>query len=107
MMLRTRNGRINFRVVDNTVNKIIPVNLNNYLTKKQQRSLSTKPDFIWQFSQRLKQNFEAEGKSVSIFVNCFVSINGKPHERLIDSEVDMAEAQWDYFGHNNWILPRK
>ena len=34
MMLRAKNGSINFRVVDNATNSIIPIKLNNYLTKK-------------------------------------------------------------------------
>ncbi|MFD1062818.1 HTTM domain-containing protein [Winogradskyella litorisediminis] len=107
MMLRAKSGSINFRVVDNETNTIIPINLNDYLTPKQQRSLSTKPDFIWQFSQRLKQQFEAENKSVSIFVTNYVSVNGKPSKRFINPEVDMATAEWNYFTHNDWILPSK
>ncbi|TCK68058.1 vitamin K-dependent gamma-carboxylase-like protein [Winogradskyella wandonensis] len=107
MMLRAKSGSIHFRVVDQSNNTIIPIKLNEYLTKKQQRNLKTKPDFIWQFSQRLKKKFENEGKSVAIYVTSFVSVNGKSSKRLINPEVDMAKAQWNYFGHNDWILPSK
>lgn len=107
MMLRAKSGSIHFRVVNKENNSLIPINLDDYLTYKQQRSLKTKPDFIWQFSQRLKQKFEAEGKSVSIYVTSYVSVNGKPSKRFIDSEVDMATAEWNYFSHNDWILPSK
>lgn len=107
MMLRAKNGSINFRVVDNANGSVIPVNLNNYLTQKQLRSLKTKPDFIWQFSQRLKREFEAKNKSVSIFVTSYVSVNGKPSKRFINPEVDLATAPWNYFSHNDWILPSK
>ena len=107
MMLRTRSGNINFRVVDKETNQIIPLSLNDYVTPKQKRSLRTKPDFIWQFSQRIKEKFASEGKSVSVFVTCYVSINGKRSKQLINPEVDMATADWNYFWHNDWILPSK
>lgn len=107
MMLRTRSGSINFRIVDKETNQIIPFSLNDYVTPKQKRSLSSKPDFIWQFSQRIKEKFAAEGKSVSVFVTCYVSINGKRSKQLINPEVDMATADWNYFWHNDWILPSK
>lgn len=107
MMLRAKSGSIKFRVVDNADNSLIPIKLKDYLTNKQQRSLATKPDFIWQFSQRLKRKFEAEGKSISIYITSFVSVNGKPSKRFIDPEVDMAKAEWNYFTHNDWILPSK
>ncbi|MDG1660127.1 MAG: HTTM domain-containing protein [Winogradskyella sp.] len=107
MMLRAKSGSINFRVVDNATNNLIPIKLNEFLTKKQQRSLRTKPDFIWQFSQRLKKQFKSEGKDVSIFATCYVSVNGKPSKRFIDPEIDLAKAEWNYFKHNTWILPSK
>ena len=107
MMLRAKSGSINFRVVDNATNNLIPIKLNEYLTKKQERSLRTKPDFIWQFSQRLKKQFKSEGKDVSIFATCYVSVNGKPSKRFIDPEIDLAKAEWNYFKHNTWILPSK
>ena len=107
MMLRAKSGSINFRVVDNATNNLIPIKLNEYLTKKQERSLRTKPDFIWQFSQRIKKQFKSEGKDVSIFATCYVSVNGKPSKRFIDPEIDLAKAEWNYFKHNTWILPSK
>ena len=107
MMLRAKSGSISFRVVDNATNNLIPIKLNEYLTKKQQRSLRTKPDFIWQFSQILKKQFKSEGKDVSIFATCYVSVNGKPSKRFIDPEIDLAKAECNYFKHNTWILPSK
>ncbi|SHG90198.1 HTTM domain-containing protein [Winogradskyella jejuensis] len=107
MMLRAKSGSIHFRVVDQSNNSIIPINLNDYLTKKQQRNLKTKPDFIWQFSQRLKDKFKSEGKTVSIFVTSYVSVNGKPSKRFINPEIDLAKVEWNHFKHNSWILPSK
>lgn len=107
MMLRTKSGSINFRVVDNATNTIIPIRLNDYLSKKQQRSVKTKPDFIWQFSQRLKQKFESKGKSVSIYVTSYLSVNGKPSKRFVNPEIDLATIEWQHFKHSEWLFPSK
>lgn len=77
------------------------------LSTKQQRAVATKPDMIWQFCQYLKQKFAKEGRDVSIYVNCRVRVNDHDYETFIDPEVDMAAAKWDYFWHNDWIMPSK
>ena len=106
-MLRAKSGSIHFRVVDNATNRVIPIKLDDYLTKKQQRGLKTKPDFIWQFVQRLKQKFNTEGKSVSIYATSYVSVNGKPSKRFINPDIDLAKVEWNHFEHNTWLLPSK
>ena len=60
---------------------------------------------IWQFAQRLKQEYAREGKDIQVFVEAKVSVNGRPYERLIDPQVDIANEQWNYFAHHDWILP--
>ena len=107
MMLRAKSGSIHFKVVDNKTNNVIPIKLDDYLTKKQQRGVKTKPDFIWQFSQRLKQKFEAEGMSVSIYATSYLSVNGKPSKRFVNPDIDLAQVQWNHFKHHTWLLPSK
>ena len=107
MMLRSKSGTIIFRVVDKANNDIIPIKLKDYVTPKQRRSLATKPDFIWQFTQRLKRIFEAEGKSVSIYVTAYVSVNGRPSKKLVDPKIDLAGIDWNPLKHSDWILPSK
>ncbi len=107
MMLRAKHGRITYRVINEENNTRIPIKLNDYLTKKQQRGASTKPDVIWQFAQHLKQKFNAQGISVKIYVTCYVSVNGKSHKQFIDPEVNLADVEWSALRHSNWILPSK
>ena len=107
MMLRAKSGSISFKVIDRETNNAIPINLNDYLTTKQQRGLKTKPDFIWQFVQRLKQKFADEGKLVSIYATSYVSVNGKPSKKFINPEVDLSEVEWNPLKHSDWILPLK
>lgn len=104
MMLRSRSGYSNFKIIDKKTNQPIFYNLNSELTEKQRKMIADKPDAIWQMAQRIKKEFALQGKDVSIFVDSQVSINRKPYRRFIDPEADMASAEWDYFFHNDWIL---
>jgi vitamin K-dependent gamma-carboxylase len=103
MMLRERKGVLNIKVVDNKTGVTHYHNYASELTPKQVKLLSNSPDIIWQYCQKLKK--EAKN-SISIFVECSVSINRRPYYKLIDEKTDMATAKFDYFGHNKWILLR-
>ena len=107
MMLRSKSGYTNFKVVNTATNKTTPINLTQYLTKKQIRSVNYKPDFMWQFAQYLKKEYKKKGEDVKVFVSAQVSVNGKPHQHLINEKVDLANIKWNVFKHNDWILPSK
>jgi vitamin K-dependent gamma-carboxylase len=102
MMLRERTGFITIRVKDNKTGTIEIYNCNKDLTPKQANRLATNPDFIWQYSQKIKEEYK--GKDISIYIDCSNSVNRKPMRRLIDNKVDFAKTEWDYFFHNDWIL---
>ena len=107
MMLRAKSGTASYRVIDEATNKQIPIKLSDYLTKKQQRGASTKPDIIWQFAQHLKQDFAKKGKSVKVYVRAYVRVNGRHPKPLIDPKVNLANEEWHHFKHHDWILPSK
>lgn len=105
MMLRSKSGTINFKVIDKKTNQIIPIKLSNYLSRKQTRIIATKPDVIWQFAQRLNSQFTNNGQEISVYADCFVSVNGKASKQLIDPNIDIANVKWNAFKHSPWILP--
>jgi hypothetical protein len=105
MMLRSRGGYTTFYVVDKDGGKRTRVKLDEYLSEKQQRSVQSKPDFIWQFAQKLKGYYADEGKDIQVFVDSRVSINGRPFSPFIDPKVDLAATEWSHFKHHEWILP--
>jgi hypothetical protein len=107
MMLRTKSGSASFTVVDKETNKSSIVKLKDHLTKKQQSRVATKPDFIWQFAQYLKQEYAKKGQDVEVFATVYVSVDGKPYKQLIDPKVDLASEEWHHFKHHDWILPSK
>lgn len=102
MMLRNRNGFIKIKVVRPKSLDTLQYNYRKNLTSKQIRQLSTKPDFIWQYCQKIKDEFKDE--SIEIYIDCKNSINGKPYKALINPKINMAQADWNYFFHNEWIL---
>ncbi|WP_109301650.1 HTTM domain-containing protein [Aquimarina sp. AU474] len=106
MMLRGRSGTTNFYVLDkNDPNaKQEYIDKNTYLSRKQLRLVSGKPDAMWQFAQYLKKEAAAEGKDIAVFVKSRVSINGKKRKTFIDPEVDLASTPWNYFATNPWII---
>lgn len=107
MMLRNKGGAGVFKVVEKGTKDTVYVNERKYVSPKQMRSLLSKPDIIWQFSQRLKRDYAREGKDVQVFVDSRVSVNGRPLQRLIDPKVDIAAEKWHHFKHHDWILPSK
>ena len=106
MMLRSRGGNVQFRVTNKANDESTIVDLEDYLTKKQKRRIASYPDFIWQFAQHLKKEYEEKGEEISVHaLNSKVSVNGKAYRAFIDPKVDLANTEWNYFWHNDWILP--
>ncbi len=106
MMLRSRTGIIQFKVVNNETGGSQVVKLEDHLTKKQRRKIAAYPDFIWQFAQYVKEEHTTNSDNVSIYaLNSKVSVNGKSYRTFIDPKVDLANEKWDHFGHHKWIYP--
>lgn len=107
MMLRSRSGTIRYRVVDKASKKVTHIDLNDYLTKKQRRKVSSYPDFAWQFAQYLKKEYAKKGEDISVYVTSRAKVNASKYQTFIDPDVDLAAVPWKHFGHNEWILPRE
>lgn len=106
MMLRSKWGRIYVRVNDAGKENTEIVDLQQYLTDKQIRAMSTRPDMIWQFAQRLEAEYKEKGfvePEVHVFAQA--SLNGRRLQQLIDPKVNLAAESWKFFGHHHWILP--
>lgn len=102
MMLRERRGYINIKIKDNQSGKTHKYDYTKNLTPKQARQLSVKPDFIWQYCQKIKEEYN--NKDISIYIDCKNSINRKEYKTLIDPNTDFTKAEWNHYFHNEWIL---
>ncbi len=106
MMLRSRSGTVQFKVVDKATKIETLIKPEAYLSQKQSRRIATYPDFIWQFAQRLKKDYASNGQDVAVFAtNSKVSVNGKPAIAFINPKTDLANEKWSHFKHHEWILP--
>ncbi|MDO5656172.1 MAG: HTTM domain-containing protein [Flavobacteriaceae bacterium] len=106
MMLRSKSGTGTF-ATHLPDGKVVYESLHNHLSYHQIGDLSTKPDMIWQFAQKLKNDYKKLGiDSIQVFyINNKVKINDGYFHPFIDPEVDLANTKWSYFGHQKWILP--
>jgi len=104
MMLRSKRGSNSFYIQEEGQKGKKRINLKDYLTKKQIKSMGGKPDMLWQFAQYLKKEYKADGKNIAVFVKNSTKVNSQKRRKLIDFKTDLAKAEWNYWGHNDWIL---
>ena len=105
VMLMEKAGNAQFKIVDNASGNWFYVNNEDFLSSFQEKQMATQPDFILQYAHFLYAHFsQQEMKDLSIFVDCFVALNGRKSTRYIDPEFDLTEG-YDSFAHKSWILP--
>ena len=104
-MLRGKGGRITFKVVEKGTSDTIIVQKEDYLSPKQLRAIPSKPDMIWQFAQRLEQEYAEKGMEIEVYTEGKIRVNRGPYKTLIDPKVDLAAEEWQHFRHHDWILP--
>ena len=104
MMLRSRSANLSVYIQHKDSTNRIRYDYKTLLSKKQQRSVKSKPDMLWQLAQRIKQKEAEEGRDVSVYMDARVKINGGIHSKLIDSDIDLAAEKWYWFKHHDWIL---
>jgi hypothetical protein len=54
----------------------------------------------------LKQDYAAREIPIEIYARIKVGVNGRQPEFLIDPKLDLTKITWNYFSHNDWILPQ-
>jgi hypothetical protein len=105
VMVREKNGSITFVVRAPRARRTYYVAPHQYLTRLQEREMSSQPDLILQLAHRIRDDYAAKGLGpVEVRADTWVSLNGRPIHRLIDPNVDLARIE-DGFGKANWIMP--
>lgn len=104
MMLRSKNGDIVFRIKDKNSDSTWVINPEDMMQSIQAKNVATKPDFAWQYAQKLKKHYKKKGLDVQIFAEGGCSVNGRPKKPLINPDVDIAAQEWKAFTHNEWVL---
>ena len=107
VMLIEKTGYTTFKVVDNNTNKFQVVDNMEFLTPFQEKQMSFQPDMILEYAHYLGKTFEQRGFSnVSVYADSYVTLNGRPSIKFIDSKVDLYKQKND-LKHKKWIIPMK
>ncbi len=101
MMLRAKSSLVSFRVKSKKDQKLKYINLGEYLTKKQIKSLG-KPDVFWQFVQYLKQDYPEN--HYEIYATAWVKLNNHRRRQLVSPDLDLTTIKWHYVKTNPWLL---
>lgn len=104
MKLRDKRGSSLFRLVYPETETKITVDPREYLTRRQYRKMSTRPDMTLQFAHFLSEAYESNGERPEVYADVFVSLNGRPKQRIIDPGVDLSKVKRDLWT-SSWILP--
>ncbi|MCY3778454.1 MAG: HTTM domain-containing protein [Candidatus Aminicenantes bacterium] len=74
------------------------------LTRRQKMKMAARPHMILQYARHLAERLRQEGiDSPAIYARALVSLNSGETRPLIDQSVNLAEAEYKLFGHNDWI----
>ena len=106
MKLRDKQGDAVFLVRDPRTERTWRVNPETYVSSRQARKLSTRPDMILQFAHyladRWRTKYNIENAEVAVISK--VSLNGRRAATMIDPNVDLARIE-SSLKPADWILP--
>ncbi len=106
MMLRTKSGKIKYKVVDPASGRTWIHDPALLFSPAHVNWLAICPDISWQYAQRLESDFRRKGfNAVAVYAIDSVSLNRNASQLLLDSSVNLAGVEWTAFSHSPWIMP--
>jgi HTTM domain/Vitamin K-dependent gamma-carboxylase, lumenal domain len=105
MKLRTKRGNGVYTVKDKKTGQQQIIDINDYITSRQEHKVEDRPYLIWQFCQIVKKEFAKSGFDVSVYADVKASLNGRKYQQLIDPSIDLASVPRDVLSHSTWIIP--
>ncbi len=105
MMLRSKSGFGNFRLVDKASGETFYIDPEDELSNRQVRKMYTHPDMILQFAHFLEQRYEAQGQEVAVYAEIRCRLNYRDYQVYIDPDVDLTQVGWSFWAPSDWILP--
>lgn len=104
VMLTDKAGLAFFTVKDANGKKNL-VDLDKYLTERQQKFLATNPDFMVQFAHFLKEEYAKKDYiNPEVFVESYLNLNGKGSKAFTNPNIDLATESWG-LSPKTWLLP--
>lgn len=104
VMLMEKMGYAQFVITDAVTGEKRVVNNNEFLTRNQERMMSTQSDFILQYAQHLHRHYSQQGMAdPEVKATIYVAMNGRRSRLYADTSVNLAKAT-DTWKTKNWIL---
>ena len=104
VMLVEKAGTATFRVRNNANGAEFDVDNAQYLNQHQEKQMSFQPDMMLQYAKYLGSIFKTKDiKDISVYCECYVTMNGKPSQLIIDPKTDLLKVE-DNLLVGNWIL---
>ena len=104
MMLSEKVGHVSFRVTDPRTGGTWTVRPEEYLSDMQVERSAIDPDMILQTAHIIAADYRSIGyPSVEVRADAFVALNGRPHKRLIDADIDLAIEHRTVLA-KDWVL---
>jgi vitamin K-dependent gamma-carboxylase len=104
MMLRSKQGSGNYRIVDKATGEEEVIHPADSLSSRQYRKLATHPDMILQYAHHLRDLRAGAGTEVEVYASFRVRLNGRKPQRFIDPKADLATVKWQGFSSKDWVL---
>lgn len=106
MKLRDKQSRAAFVVRDPATGRVWEIDNRQFLTPRQIRKMSSRPDMILQFAHHLADVWRARMGVTDPVVNAVVwsSLNGRTPDLLIDPSRNLADVPRS-LAAADWILP--
>jgi len=105
VMLMEKAGYANFKVVDPENDQRFYVDNTEFLTRFQEKQMSSQPDFILEYAHFLEDHYQEQGiKDPEIYVDSYVALNGRRSQPYVDPNVDLTEIE-PSLKHRTWLLP--
>ena len=104
-MLMEKDGLAEFHVTEPASGKRWRVSRRQPSPRIQVRMMTTQPDMLLTFAHYLARHFAEQGHpGVEVRADVFVSLNGRPRQRLVDPTVNLAAVgPWNDL--HGWVLP--
>ena len=101
VMIVEKTGYVEFNAFDPVSERRWKILTEDYLTPRQEALMAQDPDLIHEMARHLAADLESRGfKQIQIRADAFATLNGRPSQRLIDPNVNLAARV-----PKGWIVP--
>jgi hypothetical protein len=105
MKLRIKDGQAAFVVLNPATRQTVMVDPRRELESWQYDKMAVRPEMLRQYAHHLADAFAEGGvPNVKVYARTSASLNGRPHQNLVDPDVDLA-AEPVSLGTPPWVLP--